>query len=223
MSREKVSDRGEHAEIPRSSLRKNNKIQTRDELLVIAQGAAILGVDDGAHLVVVEVVVLHVPGLGHHPVHPVGDAAGDALGEGAAVEASGDDAALGLHGVVAAVADVVADHGPAGADGGGHHERRDGVDATDDVERGGEEGGGEHHGEAAEVEQVGPGEDLVQVVDVILVDVLLELLLELADLGAPGGEVEVLAPLAGLAVDVTGVRGWAWRSRRGPGARRGGR
>ena len=78
--------------------------------------------------------MLDVPSLGHHPVHPVGDAPGEPLGEGAAVEPAGHDAVLGLRGVVAAVADVVTDHGPPGADGGGHHERGDGVDASDEGE-----------------------------------------------------------------------------------------
>jgi hypothetical protein len=39
------------------------------------------------HLVVVQVVVLDVPRLGHHPVHPVADAPRDPLRERAAVEA----------------------------------------------------------------------------------------------------------------------------------------
>ena len=123
--------------------------------------ATVIGGRGGAYLVVVEMVVLDVPRLGHHPVHPVGDAAGDSLGEGAAVEPASHDAVLGLRGVVAAVADVVADHGPAGADGGGHHERRDGVDASDGGEGVGQERGREEHREAAVVEHVGPREDLV--------------------------------------------------------------
>ena len=157
-------------------------------------------VDRETYLVVVEVVVLDVPSLGHHPVHPVGDTAREALGEGAPVEAARHDAVLGLRGVVAAVAHVVADHGPARADRGGHAERRDGVDAADGVERVGQEGGGEQDREPAEVEGVGPRQDLVQVLDVILVDVRLELLLHGADLGGPSREVEGLAPLAGLVV-----------------------
>ena len=144
--------------------------------------------------------MLDVPSLGHHPVHPVGDTTREPLGEGAPVEAAGHDAALGLRGVVAAVAHVVADHGPARADGGGHHERRDRVDVADEVEGVGEEGRGEHDREAAEVEGVRPREDLVEVVDVILIDVRLELLLDRADLGGPRLEVERLAPLARLVV-----------------------
>mmetsp|Transcript_7731 Transcript_7731/g.31363 ORF Transcript_7731/g.31363 Transcript_7731/m.31363 type:complete len:482 (-) Transcript_7731:82-1527(-) len=164
-----------------------------------------VGVRGLAELVVVKVVVLDVPSLGHHPVHPVGDAPGESLGEGAAVEPAGHDAVLGLRGVVAAVADVVTDHGPPGADGGGHHERGDGVGASDEGEDVRQERRGEEHREAAVVEHVGPGEDLVEVVDVILADLSLELLLHLANLGGPRGEVEVLAPLAGLVVGHRGL------------------
>ena len=46
---------------------------------------------------------------------------------------------------------------------------------------------GEESGEAAEVAEVGPGEDLVKVRDVLVGLALLELLLELADLLAPRG------------------------------------
>ena len=144
--------------------------------------------------------MLDVPSLGHHPVHPVGDTTREPLGEGAPVEAAGHDAALGLRGVVATMAHVVADHRPPRADCGRHAERRDGVDAADGVERVGQEGGGEQDREPAEVERVGPRQDLVQVLDVILVDVRLQLLLHGADLGGPGCEVEGLTPLAGLVV-----------------------
>merc|ERR1719454_2143895 len=61
------------------------------------------------------------------------------------------------------------------------------------------------HREAAVVEHVGPREDLVEVVDVILADLSLEVLLHLANLGGPRGEVEVLAPLAGLVVRHRGL------------------
>ena len=93
-------------------------------------------VDCETYLVVVEVVVLGGP-LGHHPVHPVGDTAREPA-EGAPVEAAGHDAALGLRGVVAAVAHVVADHGHR-AQIAVDIQNADGVDA-DGVERVGQEG-----------------------------------------------------------------------------------
>mmetsp|Transcript_36651 Transcript_36651/g.58872 ORF Transcript_36651/g.58872 Transcript_36651/m.58872 type:complete len:248 (+) Transcript_36651:835-1578(+) len=103
--------------------------------VALAQGRHValhqVGVRLFAELVVVQVVVLDVPRLGHHPVHPVADAALQPLGECAAVEAASHLSALGLRSVVASVAHVVAHHGPARADRGGHHERGDGVHAAD--------------------------------------------------------------------------------------------
>jgi len=145
--------------------------------------------------------VLHVPRLGHHPVHPVRDPARDPLRERATVEAAGHDPALALRGVVPAVADVMPYHRPSRADRGRHHERRDRVHAADRGEDVAEQHRRrEEHGEAAVVEAVGPRQDLVEVVDVIFPDLRLELLLNLAHLGGPRGEIEVLAPLAGLVV-----------------------
>mmetsp|Transcript_182178 Transcript_182178/g.443336 ORF Transcript_182178/g.443336 Transcript_182178/m.443336 type:complete len:484 (-) Transcript_182178:62-1513(-) len=165
-----------------------------------------IGVGFFAELVVVEVVVLHVPRLGHHPVHPVRDPARDPLRERATVEAAGHDPALALRGVVPAVADVMPDHRPSRADRGGHHERRDRVHAADRGEDVAEQHRRrEEHGEAAVVEAVGPRQDLVEVIDVIIPDLRLELLLNLAHLGGPRGEIEVLAPLAGLVVGHRGL------------------
>ena len=150
--------------------------------------------------------MLHVPRLGHHPVHPVRDPARDPLRERATVEAAGHDPALALRGVVPAVADVMPDHRPSRADRGGHHERRDRVHAADRGEDVAEQHRRrEEHGEAAVVEAVGPRQDLVEVVDVIFPDLRLELLLNLAHLGGPRGEIEVLAPLAGLVVRHRGL------------------
>mmetsp|Transcript_49897 Transcript_49897/g.159652 ORF Transcript_49897/g.159652 Transcript_49897/m.159652 type:complete len:248 (+) Transcript_49897:1037-1780(+) len=149
-----------------------------------------------------EVVVLHVPRLGQHPVEPVHHAADDALAEDLAVEAV---ALLVLLGVVAAVGDVVADHGPAGEDARGEEERRHG---------GAEPGEGPTREEA----DVGGEEHLLEVGDVVLALLSLDLLLNRAHLRAPRLEVKVAAPLSdvlgslgaphgNVVIDVVGTRG----------------
>mmetsp|Transcript_26639 Transcript_26639/g.57986 ORF Transcript_26639/g.57986 Transcript_26639/m.57986 type:complete len:477 (-) Transcript_26639:107-1537(-) len=158
-------------------------------LLVLAEGGEVtldeVGVAELAELVVVEVVVLHVPRLGQHPVQPVHRARDEPLAEGGAVEAFAH-----LLAVVPAVGHVVAHHGPAGEDAGGEEEGGDGV-----------AGHGVAHaaqGEAGEVAHIGPEEHLLQVLHVLLALLLLELTLEGTHLSAPGLEVEVLAPLSGV-------------------------
>mmetsp|Transcript_2137 Transcript_2137/g.5404 ORF Transcript_2137/g.5404 Transcript_2137/m.5404 type:complete len:503 (-) Transcript_2137:155-1663(-) len=140
-----------------------------------------VGVRGLPQLVVVLEVVLHIPSLGEHPVAPVDEAPHGALGELGPVEA----VLSPNHTVVAAVACVMTNHGPANADGHRQQDRRDGVPGQLRPA-----GGGETEG----VDGQGPVAHLLEVVEVLLAHLLASLLLDGADLLAPSLKVEVLAP-----------------------------
>merc|ERR1719149_145229 len=111
-----------------------------------------IGVAGLAGAVVVQVIVLDVPSLGKHPVEPVAHPRLQAAhGKAAAREAAG---AVVLP-VVAAVADVVADHRPSA-----QRPRAQ----RDYAHRVGPHPAGEHTHRAAEV---GPADDLLEVRDVL--------------------------------------------------------
>mmetsp|Transcript_17799 Transcript_17799/g.44967 ORF Transcript_17799/g.44967 Transcript_17799/m.44967 type:complete len:474 (-) Transcript_17799:273-1694(-) len=155
-----------------------------------------IGVRGLPELVVVLEVVLDVPSLREHPVAPVDEAPDGALGELGPVEAvlPPNDT------IVATVACVVTNHGPANADRDRQQDRRDGVPG---------QLGPAGSGEAEGVDGEGVVAHLLEVVEVLLAHVLARLLLDGADLLAPRLKVEVLAPGGELSpgLGVTGHHG----------------
>ncbi len=73
-------------------------------------------------LVVMQVIMLHIPSLGLHPVKPVYHATLRAERKEAAVEPTGDLTVTRLQCIVTSVADMMSDHGPAGHDCCGHEQ-----------------------------------------------------------------------------------------------------
>jgi len=139
-----------------------------------------IGVVDLGEAVVVTVVVLDVPRLGHHPVEPVADT----TPKGAYAELEAVPPALvGVDPVVSAMAGVVCDHGPACA--GPCAEGKDG----NNVHR-------ETHGEKADCRaHVGPGDHFAEVVVVILALSPLKSVAQGLDLGSEAFNIKVLDPL----------------------------
>ena len=140
------------------------------------------GVPGLAEAVVVALVVLDAPRLGQEPVPPVDEAAPErARGELEPVEARAHDLVL-RELVVAAVADVVAEHRPARVDPRRHRDHRHRV------------GRRPQRRERDDAARVGPHHELAQVRRVGRALARLELLAERADLVAEAREVHLLDP-----------------------------